>query len=80
MKCIQLDMDGIKYFVTVKNFTEGISLATTPKLRIELFVNSLRSDSIYTETINGVSRYFTKKDAKKFIIRALGVNVNNKKI
>lgn len=72
MKCIELDMDGIRYFVTVKNIMTTTEYYN-PALRIELFVNSLRSNSIYTETINGTPRYFTKKNAKKFVIRALGV-------
>lgn len=76
MKCIQLDMDGIRYFVTVKTITghsQNMPIATWPKLRITLYVNSLGTTPIFTEEINGTPRYFTKKDAKKFVLRALSV-------
>lgn len=63
MKCIQLDMDGITYFVTVTN--KGI---------IRLYVNSLGTTPIFVQDDWRFSPHkFTEKDAKKFVIRALSV-------
>lgn len=60
MKAYELEMDGIKYFVKVKDNTEY------------LHTNTFNSHPVYTEEhyyINE-SRY-SKKDAKKLIKRAL---------
>lgn len=59
MKCLEISVDGIKYFVTVE-MTE-----------VKLYVNTIRSKSIYSESGAIDVLKFDRKKAKKFINRAL---------
>lgn len=61
MKAIEVNMDGIKYFVKVSS------------VGIFLYLNTLRSDYIYKEHGKYDVNKFDLRKAKKFIKRAFEV-------
>jgi len=58
MKCLQLNIGGIKYFVTVTD------------LFVTLKSISMNSDVIYNEPFEGDKHKFNMRDARKFINRS----------
>lgn len=63
MKCIELKIDGIRYFVKVDK-------------SVTLHCHDVNSESIYEEPLIKNKHDFDVKDAKKFINRALSVKIN----
>jgi len=65
MKGLEVNLDGVKYFVTVEaQLCEHVDLV--------LYLNTMRSKPIYTETIPPMDvNKFDMKKAKQFIKRAL---------
>jgi hypothetical protein len=59
MKAIEVNMDGIKYYVKIE------------AERVLLFVNTMRSEPIYSEGHYYLNtNLYTLRDAKKFILRS----------
>lgn len=82
MKAIQIEMDGIKYFVKAENFAcwSDLNFSMTGdgmdnKVKLTLYLKSLRTKPIYSDLLS--NKYWAdkvnKSDAKKFILRALAV-------
>lgn len=74
MKGLEIDMDGIKYFVKVKDSFNKTIWGTMKGVTVELFVNSFNSKRIFLQEYNGIgSNDFSKRHAKKFIKEALSL-------
>ena len=71
MKGIEVEMDGIKYFVKVVTKSKSLVFIQTD---VWLFINTFNGKSIFHEERQDITeRYFTKKHAKQFILRSFEV-------
>jgi hypothetical protein len=79
MKVIEIEMDGLPYFVKVDEFTDTCTWEESfggdgrcKSINVNLFAHTINSKPIYTEVIKQTfESSFDKRKAKKFIIRAL---------